>query len=164
MLANLLRRYRHSIAPRYIRLLTNMYPPFIGAGIRITELNENFRYIRVEMPLTKLNSNYVGTQFGGSMYAMTDPFYMLMLIQNLGSDFIVWDKAAKIEFIKPGRKRVIAEFRLNEAEIEEIRVQAIASGKCVFDREVQIQDTDGLLVAKVTKTLYVRHKDLASKG
>jgi acyl-coenzyme A thioesterase PaaI-like protein len=87
-----------------------------------------------------------------------------MLIQNLGSDFIVWDKAAKIEFIKPGRKRVIAEFRLNEAEIEEVRVQAIANGKCVFDREVQIQDTDGLLVAKVTKTLYVRHKDLASKG
>jgi acyl-coenzyme A thioesterase PaaI-like protein len=163
MLANLLRRYRHSIAPRYVRLLTNMYPPFIGAGIRITELNESFRYIRVEMPLTKLNSNYVGTQFGGSMYAMTDPFYMLMLIQNLGSDFIVWDKAANIEFIKPGRKRVIAEFRLNEAEIEEIRVQAIANGKYVFDREVLIQDTDGLLVAKVTKTLYVRHKDLASK-
>jgi acyl-coenzyme A thioesterase PaaI-like protein len=160
MLANLLRRYSSSIAPRYVRLLTNMYPPFVGAGIRMTELNESFRHIRVEMPLTKLNSNYVGTQFGGSMYAMTDPFYMLMLIQNLGSDFIVWDKAAKIEFIKPGRKRVIAEFHLDETEIEEIRVQAIANGKYIFDREVLIHDSDGLLVAKVTKTLYVRHKDL----
>lgn len=121
-------------------------------------------FIRVEMPLTRLNSNYVGTQFGGSMYAMTDPFYMLMLIQNLGPEFIVWDKAARIEFLKPGRKRVIAEFKISEHEVQEIGKKATEAGKYVFDREVLIHDTDGVLVARVIKTLYVRRKDLASKG
>lgn len=136
----------------------------MGAGIRITRIDSQFLFIRVEMPLTKLNSNYVGTQFGGSMYAMTDPFYMLMLIQNLGPGYIVWDKAAKIEFIKPGRKRVIAEFKISEQEVEEIRAKAVANGKYIFDREVLIHDADGVLVARVIKTLYVRHKDLASKA
>lgn len=162
MLANLLRHF--SPPPNLARHLFNLYPPFMGAGIRITRIDSQFLFIRVEMPLTKLNSNYVGTQFGGSMYAMTDPFYMLMLIQNLGPEFIVWDKAARIEFLKPGRKRVIAEFKISEPEVEEIRAKAVADGKYIFDREVLILDTDGVLVARVTKTLYVRHKDLASKA
>lgn len=162
MLANLLRHF--SPPPSFSRHLFNLYPPFMGAGIRITKIDSQYLFIRVEMPLTRLNANYVGTQFGGSMYAMTDPFYMLMLIQNLGPEFIVWDKAAKIEFLKPGRKRVIAEFKISKPEVEEIRATAVASGKYVFDREVLIHDVDGVLVARVIKTLYVRLKDLASKA
>lgn len=157
----MLRNFRP--AAKYARHLFNLYPPFMGAGIRITEMDSQYLLIRVEMPLTKLNSNYVGTQFGGSLYAMTDPFYMLMLIQNLGPDYIVWDKAAKIEFLKPGRKRVVAEFKISKHEVEEIRAKADAEEKYVFDREVMIHDTDGVLVARVIKTLYVRRKDLASK-
>lgn len=164
MLAPLIRHYSAALGPKYLRLFTNLYAPFVGAGIRITQLDVNFRYIRVEMPLTKFNTNYVGTHFGGSLYAMTDPFFMLLLMQNLGPDYIVWDKAAKIEFIKPGRKRVFAEFRFSEEEIEDVRRQVFTAGKHVFDREVEIFDTDGVLIARVIKTLYVRKKDLASKG
>ncbi len=164
MLASWLRRHSSSFSPRYIRTLINFYVPFVGAGIRVTRLDEDFRYIRVEMPLTKLNGNYVGTQFGGSMYAMTDPFYMLMLMQNLGTDYIVWDKAAKIEFLKPGRSRVTAEFRFSAEEIEAVRRHTESGEKYLFDKEVLIQDIHGELIARVTKTLYVRKKDLASKG
>lgn len=164
MLASWLRRHSSKLAPQYIRVLTNFYAPFVGAGIRITELAQDFRYIRVEMPLTRLNKNYVGTHFGGSMYAMTDPFYMLMLIQNLGTDYVVWDKAAQIEFLKPGRRRLIAEFRFDESEIDDVRKHTASGQKYIFDKEVLIHDTEGMLIARVIKTLYVRKKDLASKA
>jgi hypothetical protein len=87
------------------------WPPFFGAGIRIREISDDFTYVRVEMKLRFWNRNYVGTHFGGSLYSMVDPFYMLMLIENLGRDYIVWDKSASIRFLKPGRGRVSAEFR-----------------------------------------------------
>lgn len=102
--------------------------------------------------------NYVGTQFGGSMYAMTDPFYMIMLIQILGSEYIVWDKAASIDFKKPGRSRLTAEFRLNPAQITEIKDKADMQGKYVFELPVEIFDETGMLVAAVQKTLYVKKK------
>ncbi len=85
----------------------NIWPPYFGAGIRIEHVNEDFRYVRVALKRSWYNSNYVGTQFGGSMYSMTDPFFMLILINNLGKDYIVWDKAARIEFIKPGKKSLL---------------------------------------------------------
>ncbi|MBK8671426.1 MAG: DUF4442 domain-containing protein [Bacteroidetes bacterium] len=83
--------------------MINIYPPYLGAGIKLKSVNEEFTKIVVEMPLTRLNKNYVGTHFGGSLYAMCDPFFMLILIEHLGKDYIVWDSAAKIEFKKPER-------------------------------------------------------------
>jgi hypothetical protein len=92
---------------RFIRF----YPPFLGAGIRLKSISEDMRTIEVEMPLRFWNRNYVGTQFGGSLYTMCDPFFMLILINNLGPDYIVWDKAATIRFKKPGKGLVQAVFR-----------------------------------------------------
>lgn len=83
---------------RLLRFAMNLYPPFLGAGIRVRHIAGDFREVRVRMGLNRLNRNYVGTQFGGSLYAMTDPFFMLMLMENLGRDYVVWDKAANIEF------------------------------------------------------------------
>lgn len=111
------------------------------------------------MPLRWFNKNYVGTHFGGSMYAMTDPFLMMMLINNLGSNYIVWDKGAKIDFKKPGRGTVRVRFELSEAEIEEIKAAADAQGKYVFDRVVHVLDEADEVVAEVVKTLYVRRKN-----
>lgn len=164
MLANQIRKHGKQLAPKVVRSLMNLYAPFVGAGIRMTKVSEDYRYVRVEMPLTWFNRNYVGTHFGGSMYAMTDPFYMFMLMHNLGEDYIVWDKAAKIEFIKPGRSRLIAEFRFSEQEIDDVRKRTADGQKYVFDRDVEIHDDKGALIAKVVKTLYVRKKDLASKA
>lgn len=135
MLAPLLRKMNSVFSPRVIRLFGNMYLPFVGAGIRITEVSDDFRYMRVEMPLRFWNRNYVGTHFGGSIYAMTDPFYMMMLMQNLGRDYVVWDKAAKIEFIKPGRSRLIVEFRLNETEIQDVRSRTESGDRLLLDKE-----------------------------
>src|ERR1044071_7486088 len=119
MSAALLQRWAGRLSPRMTRRLFNLYPPFRGAGIRVTELSDDFLYVRVEMPLRWYNVNYVGVQFGGSIYAMTDPFFMLIYMRALGPEYVVWDRAARIEFLKPGRRRLIAEFRVTAEEVEE---------------------------------------------
>lgn len=146
------------VRPLWAKWMLRLYGPFLGAGVRIVTLADDYSHIRVEMPLTWYNANYVGTQFGGALYAMTDPFYMLMLIQILGHEYIVWDKAASIEFIKPGRSRVCADFNFTPADIDVILAQTASGEKYVFDKEVTIHDTAGELVARVTKTIYVRKK------
>lgn len=113
---------------RLLRLL-RLYPPFLGAGIRIARMSEDLREIDVEMKLHWWNANYVGTHYGGSLYSMADPFYMLMLIENLGRDYIVWDKAASIRFRKPGKGTMRAEFRLTQEQIDALRAQVDAQGK-----------------------------------
>ncbi|HVP64109.1 MAG TPA: DUF4442 domain-containing protein, partial [candidate division Zixibacteria bacterium] len=101
---------------RLLRFI-NFWPPFLGAGIRLRRLSPDFREADVEMHQRFWNTNYVGVHFGGSLCAMADPFYMLLLMENLGREYIVWDKAASVRFRKPGRGTVRAEFRLSEAEI-----------------------------------------------
>ena len=101
---------------RHMQLVLNLWPPFLGAGIRVKRLQKDWKAIDVEMDLRFWNSNFVGTHYGGSLYSMTDPFYMLMLIENLGRNYIVWDKSASIRFRKPGKGRMRAEFRLDEGQ------------------------------------------------
>ncbi len=141
-----------------LRWLLNIYPPYLGAGIRVQQISPDMSHIKVCMKLTRWNRNYVGTQFGGSLYSMVDPFYMLLLIERLGSEYIVWDKAASIDFISPGKGPVYAEFNVDDALLAEIRQQT-ASGKKYLPRlQVDIRDSAGELVARVDKTLYVRLK------
>lgn len=104
------------------------------------------------------NKNYVGSHFGGSLYAMADPFIMLMLIENLGSEYIVWDKSAEIKFLKPARGTVKIEFRLNEEEIADIKHQAYSSHKHEPEFNIVIFDDNDIEIAHVYKKLYVRRK------
>jgi acyl-coenzyme A thioesterase PaaI-like protein len=139
---------------RFIRL----YPPYLGAGVRVTHIAEDFRRIEVEMPLRFYNRNYVGTHFGGSLYSMVDPFYMLMLINILGPDYIVWDKAANIRFKRPGKGVMNATFELTEEKIAEIRAAAEAQHKVEPLFQVLVKDEEGNVVAEVDKLLYVKKK------
>ena len=139
--------------------LINLWPPYLGAGVRVKRIAPDFRSIEVEMKLRFWNKNYVGTHFGGSLYAMTDPFIMLMLLENLGREYIVWDKAAAIRFKKPGKGRVHARFELTPQQIEEIRTQADSQPKTEPVFKVFVTDEEGDVVAEVDKTLYVRRKD-----
>jgi hypothetical protein len=134
------------------------WPPFLGAGIRVRSLSEDFRDAVVDLKLGRFNRNYVGTHFGGSLYAMTDPFFMIMLLHNLGPDYLVWDKSGSIEYVAPGRGTVSAHFHLSEKRIAEIRAEAAGGGKIFPEFEVSVKDAAGETVAKVRKTLYVRLK------
>ena len=136
----------------------NLWPPFLGAGIKVTRMDDDMRAVDVELKLTRLNRNYVGTHYGGSLYSMADPFYMIMLIPNLGRDYIVWDKAATIRFKKPGKGTVRAQFRISEAQIDDIRQKLKTHAKVEPTFTVEIKGVDGEVIAEVDKLLYVRKK------
>lgn len=146
---------------RLLRWRLNLYPPYLGAGIRVQHISPDLRSAKVAMKLTRWNRNYVGTQFGGSLYSMVDPFYMLLLIEQLGREYIVWDKAANIDFIAPGKGPVYAEFHVDDALLDDIRQQTASGKKCLPRLQVEVRDGAGELVARVEKTLYVRLKPQA---
>jgi len=134
----------------------NIWPPFLGAGIRVRWRSN--RDVDVELKLRAWNRNYVGTHYGGSLYSMTDPFYMLMLMENLGRDYIVWDKAASIRFRKPGKGKMKAEFRLSDAQLDEIRDKLTTQEKYEPTFLVEVKDEAGDVVAEVQKVIHVRRK------
>ncbi len=144
---------------RYIRTLVNLWPPFLGAGIRVKRLTPDWREVEVEMKLRRWNSNYVGTHYGGSLYSMTDPFYMLMLIENLGRDYIVWDKSATIRFRKPGKGTVAAKFRITEDQLSEMREALRSAEKIEREFTVEVTDCSGTVIAEVKKVIHIRRKD-----
>ncbi|HYG70237.1 MAG TPA: DUF4442 domain-containing protein [Anaeromyxobacteraceae bacterium] len=146
---------------RGLMRLLRFYPPFLGAGVRVTACADDASRVTVEMPLTPFNRNFVGTQFGGSLYAMCDPFLMLMLMQRLGSDWIVWDKAARIDFLRPGRGRVRVTFELPDERVAAIRDDTTRAGKALPEFELLVTDENGEPIARVHKTLHVRPKAAA---
>lgn len=135
-----------------------LYPPYFGAKVRVDYVSPERRVFEVSMRLTATNRNFVGTHFGGSLYSMCDPFYMLILMENLGPEFVVWDKVAKIRFLSPGRGTVRARFEITEEEIRRIHRAAGSQAKVEPEFETTITDARGRPVARVEKTLHVRRK------
>lgn len=151
--------------PRTMRRLINLWPPLLFSGIHATSISDDFREVDVALQLRWYNRNYVGTQFGGSLFAMTDPWYMMMLLHNLGKDYFVWDKHATIDYIAPGRGKVTARFRLYDDVLHEIRERTAFGEKYLPEFVVEIVDEEHKLIARVNRTLYVRRKPAArSRG
>jgi hypothetical protein len=149
---------------RFLRWALNFYPPYLGAGVRVRHISADFHCVQVKMGLGWYNRNYVGTQFGGSLYSMTDPFFMLMVMECLGRDYIVWDKSASIDFIAPGLGPVFADFRIDAALLADIRAHTANGDKYLPQLHVEVRDGAGTLVARVHKTLYVRLKPRARQA
>lgn len=148
-----------SLGSRLRRWAFNLFPAYWCTGARITYLADDFREIRIRLPLTWRTRNYVGTIFGGSMYAAVDPMYMMMLIQNLGADYEVWDRSASIRFRKPGRGTLHARFLLPEEEILDIR--RTLEEESTTDRRytVDLVGEDGEVHATVEKVVHVRKSE-----
>jgi len=147
-----------SFKSRSFRWFFNCFPAYRGTGGRLVYVADDFKEIRVTLPLNWRTRNYVGTIYGGSIYASIDPIYMLMLIKVLGPDYIVWDKAAKIRFRKPGKDALYADFNLTDDEINEIK--ELAKNAKSVDRvySVELKDKNGVVHAQIEKTLYIAKK------
>ena len=145
-------------SPRQLKRIINIYPPYLGAGIRVDHISEDWKELRVSMGLRWFNRNIVGTHFGGSLYAMIDPHVMLLLMQLLGKEYIVWDKAASIEFIKASKKDLSAVIRISDQIIEEIKQKTENGQKYLPTFTIEIRDEDGELVATAEKVIYVRKR------
>lgn len=144
--------------PKLLQHGMNLWPPFVGAGIKVEHIGKDYKTARVRLRLGLTNRNIVGVHFGGSLFAMTDPFFMILVQHQLGKDYVVWDQAAKIEFLKPGKGVVRAEFEISDAQIKDVMDASANGQKVLRDFSVDIKDVGGDVVARVVKTLYIRKK------
>ena len=137
----------------------NMYPPFLGMGVRVRTFRDDFTRFEVELRARWYNRNLFGTHFGGSLYSMCDPFFVFIVTMNLGHGYIVWDKSAAIEFLKPAKGTILGVFEINKERLAEIRNEVDELGKNTYHFEADLVDEAGQAVARVSKEVYVRSKD-----
>jgi acyl-coenzyme A thioesterase PaaI-like protein len=148
----------NKLSPKALKFILNLYGPYLGAGVKIRYISRDWKEIRISMKMRWYNRNAVGVHFGGSLYSMVDPHLMLMLMRLLGREHIVWDKAAEIEFVAPGKGEVKATIAISDEELDNIRTKAEDGKAHLPEFEIQILDEKEELVAKVRKILYVRKK------
>lgn len=151
-----------NISPRMLKWILNLYPPYRGAGIRVDHIDSQWKEIRVSLKLRWFNKNIVGTHFGGNLYSLADPHLMLLLMNRLGKDYIVWDKTATIEFMKPGKGKISALFSLPDETLHNIIEQTESRGKCLPEFTVFLTNENHEKIAKVKKVLYVRKKKITA--
>lgn len=141
----------------------NWYPPYLFSGIKVIAHAEDFSSFKTQLKLTWYNRNLVGTAFGGSLFSMCYPFFMFILIIHLGEEYIVWDKSASIDFVKPGKGTVYDEIRLEKEQIDEVRKVMDEQGKHIFEFQCEVKDEGGIVIVRMKKGLYVRRKDFAKQ-
>ena len=145
-------------SPSLLKAASRIWGPFLGAGVRIMNISPDFREIETRMKLHWYNKNIVGSHYGGSLYSMADPFYMMILLSNIGDKHYVWDKFASVEYVHPCKTEVRAQFNISGDEIERI-VEMASDGKAHYvDFHVNVMNTEDNIVAKIKKTLYVKRK------
>lgn len=147
-----------SLNSRMLRIGFNIHPAYRGTGGRVTYISSDFREITVRVPLSRRTRNYVGTIFGGSMFGAVDPMYMIMLMKNLGSGYVVWDKSASIRFRRPGRSALTAKFTLDQSELDEIRSALAESPSTERVYAIDLVDIEGNVCASVEKRIHIRRK------
>ena len=156
MSAALLNKFQKFISPNQFRHFMNWWPPFKAMAVTVDEISANFQLIKISMDLKWYNRNYVGTQFGGGLYAMVDPFYMLMLLKNLGKQFSVWDKSAEIFFKRQGRGKVFAHFKIEQNLIDHLKSSLAIGEKRDLELVVDIFDDNGEVICVVHKVIFLK--------
>lgn len=146
------------MSPGTLRLVMNLWPPYLFTGVHVKRIASDWSAAEVELRARPWNRNYVGTHFGGTLFSMTDPFFMLLVLRSLGKDYIVWDKQAEIDFVNPGRGLVRCQFQVPRTALDDIRSATASGEKYLRWFETEIRGDDGVVVARVRKQIYVRLK------
>jgi acyl-coenzyme A thioesterase PaaI-like protein len=148
---------------RLYRYFMNIYPAIFGTGVKILFISDDWHEVHLRLSVNFWTRNYVGTIFGGSLFSATDSFYMIMLYNILGKEFVVWDKAAHIKFKRPGKEKVYAKFHLSTEDIEHISQTAREKGEYVFELKVNWLNSEGKTITEIDRFLYVATKDFYKK-
>ncbi|MDE3209953.1 MAG: DUF4442 domain-containing protein [Pseudomonadota bacterium] len=146
------------MSSRAFRRLLNLWPPFLFNAIRVQRVSDDYSEASVVLRLRFWNRNYVRSQFGGNLFAMVDPFWMLLVMHQLGKDYYVWDKAGSIDFVAPGYEDVYAHFKLDPDTVDELRAAAANGDKVLRWFETEVKTASGKVIAVVRKQVYVRLK------
>lgn len=147
-----------SFKTKIMRWGFNFFPVYRRTGARITYIADDWHEVLISLPLNWRTRNYVGTIFGGSMYGAVDPIYMVMFIKLLGPEYIVWDKAASIQFKSPGRSTLRAKFRIEDRELNAIREELQSKNKLDRVYQVELRDKDDNVCVLVEKTIHFKKK------
>ena len=151
-------------SPKSLKRILNFYPPYLGAGVNVSYISSDWSELHVSMSLRWFNRNAVGTHFGGSLYSMIDPHLMLLLMRLLGKGYLVWDKAASIEFIKPSKRKVTSIIKISKTDLKTIRLKTDSGEKYFPEFILEIKDENGDLIAKIKKTIYIKRKSISLKS
>ena len=157
-------RMPESWRTRATRWAFNLFPAWRGTGARVTYIADDWKEVRVRLPLSWRTRNYVGTIFGGSLYGAADPIIMIMLIRLLGPGYVVWDKAAAIRFRKPGRTTLYARFVVTAGELAAIRGALETADRVDRTYVVDLADASGVVHATVEKVIQVRRREASGES
>lgn len=136
----------------------NISPMYKRSCAKITHVSKDLKQVVVKIPLSWKNKNYVGTIFGGSLFSATDPIYMIQLIQILGDNFVVWDKATNIRFKRPANSDAFVNFVFSNEEIEKIKAEVLQKKEIDIIKNLLITDADKKVFVELDKTLYIADK------
>lgn len=154
-----LRRVRSgSATPEQLRLAMNLYPPLLFAGVKVDRITHDWWAADVHLKHLPLTRNFMGTQYGGSLYTMCDPWWALLLIHRLGTDYVVWDRKAEITYVAPGRSRVFGRFEVGDDDVAAVREETAPGGRCLRWFSTALVDRSGSTVARISKQVYVRRR------
>ncbi len=138
----------------------NWYPMYFGTGGKILEISDDWKYLKIRLRLNLWTYNYVGTIFGGSMFSASDPFYMLMFMHLLGKDqYVVWDKGGSIQFIKPGKEAIYAEFVISDELLKDVKHQIDTHGKYEWHMHLEWKTKDGTLISRIDRKMWGATKE-----
>ncbi|GAA3766692.1 hotdog fold domain-containing protein [Microbacterium kribbense] len=146
------------ITPRRLAFAMSTWLPNLASGIRVRPFAEDWTSVTVQLHVNLLTRNYVKTAFGGSMSAMTDPYFFMLVAHQLGRDYVVWDTKGEIDFVKPGRGVLTARFEVPQAKAADLRERARGGAKVLEWFQTDITDAAGDVVAHVRREVYVREK------
>ncbi|MDD8018797.1 MAG: DUF4442 domain-containing protein [Bacteroidota bacterium] len=150
---------KENFISRLKKFAFNFFPAFRGTGGRVCFLSDDWKEIHIKLGLNWRTKNYVGSVFGGSIYGALDPFYMIQLIQILGNEYVVWDKAANIKFIKPIKRTVYAKFLITDELVNEIKEKVKVEKKYIINLTTTFLDESNIVYAEVIKTIYIADKE-----
>ncbi|WP_350285059.1 DUF4442 domain-containing protein [uncultured Croceitalea sp.] len=138
----------------------NLSPMYRRSTARIMETSEDLMFVKIKLPISYKNRNYVNSIFGGSMFSAVDPIPMVQLINLLDSNYVVWDKAANIRFKKPAKENLYAEFIYTVEELEAIKTGVLKNKEIEIVKTTQLTNKRGNVVfCEVKKTIYIASKD-----
>ena len=141
----------------------NLSPMYRRSTGRLTYVSEDLLKIKIKIPLSYKNSNYVGTIFGGSLYSATDPIYMVQLINILGNDYVVWDKSSEIKYKRPAKKIAFATFEFTKQEIENIKERVRTENEFDLVKDLVITGPNNEVYCELQKVLYIADKGFYKK-
>lgn len=136
----------------------NLSPMYRRTTARVVEISDDLKRVKIKVPISYKNKNYVGAIFGGSMFAATDPIYMIQLVQILGEDYVVWDKAATINYKRPAKEHLYCEFLFSDDEIDAIKKQVAKTQEMTVEKTTYLTNANAQVFAEVIKTLYIAEK------